>query len=151
MLETGISSLDISGINFQRGRSGGRSGNGFLVGDFVDEGSGGSGGIGGRGGGRDGFTTAFASTGGDSGRGGSAGSASPMRAPTPRNPQEGGVGFFETNNLVDGVDEPDIIKTDGKRVFAIRGSTFYVVKVTSNGRNGMRSASVKLPTLDAYA
>lgn len=40
---------------------------------------------------------------------------------------DGGSVFSETNNQVSGVDEGDIIKTDGKYVYTVSGSTLFVV------------------------
>lgn len=57
-----------------------------------------------------------------------------------------GRDFSNTNVQVRGVDEPDIIKTDGNRVFTISGDIFSVVKVLENGASGRRSGKLKLPT-----
>lgn len=61
-------------------------------------------------------------------------------------PQEPGKDFSETNNQVKGVDEPDVIKTDGRRIFVVRENHFYVVEVLSNGRAGRKSGTLKLAT-----
>jgi len=55
----------------------------------------------------------------------SAGSA-PSAAPTMVNAEEGS--YSTTNNQVSGVDEADIIKTDGKYIYTVSGSTVYIVK-----------------------
>lgn len=62
-----------------------------------------------------------------------------------RRPSEG-VDFSGTNVQVIGVDEPDIIKTDGIRVFAIRQNRFYVVQVKTDGKTGDVVGSLTLPT-----
>ncbi len=43
---------------------------------------------------------------------------------------EAGVEFSGTNVQVTGVDEPDIVKTDGRRIIAVSGSVLTVVDVT---------------------
>jgi len=55
----------------------------------------------------------------------SAGSA-PTAAPTMVNAEEGD--FSTTNNQVSGVDEADIIKTDGEYIYSISGNTVYIIK-----------------------
>lgn len=57
-----------------------------------------------------------------------------------------GVDYSTTNVQVTGVDEPDIIKTDGRRVFTISGTTFSVVEVTEGGKNGRRVGKLQLPS-----
>ncbi|PXF41315.1 hypothetical protein BWQ96_08962 [Gracilariopsis chorda] len=57
-----------------------------------------------------------------------------------------GVDFSTTNVQVTGVDEPDIIKTDGRRVFTVSGNTFSVVQVLEGGKTGRRVGQLKLPT-----
>ena len=44
-----------------------------------------------------------------------------------------GVDFSETNVQVAGVDEPDIVKTDGERIVAVLNNTLYVFDVTGPG------------------
>ena len=61
-------------------------------------------------------------------------------------PPQAGVDFSETNVQVEGVDEPDIVKTDGTRVYTVRGDTFFVVDVTDGGGSGKASGKIKLPT-----
>ena len=57
-----------------------------------------------------------------------------------------GTDFSTTNVQVRGVDEPDIIKTDGKRVFTITGTTFSHVRVLDDGASGRRVGRLELPT-----
>ncbi len=45
--------------------------------------------------------------------------------------KEAATAFSSTNVQEAGVDEPDIVKTDGRRVFAIADSTLYALDVTS--------------------
>lgn len=64
----------------------------------------------------------------------------------PSNSQpEAGVDFSDTNVQVEGVDEPDIVKTDGKRVFVLRQDKFYVVDVEKDGMSGRVTANLTLP------
>lgn len=56
-----------------------------------------------------------------------------------------GIDFSGTNVQVKGVDEPDIIKTDGKRVYTISGQIFSVVEVLRDGAGGRRVGKLKLP------
>ncbi|CAN8062667.1 unnamed protein product [Agarophyton chilense] len=58
-----------------------------------------------------------------------------------------GVDFSTTNVQVTGVDEPDIIKTDGSRVFTISGNVFSVVQVQDGGKSGRRVGQLRLPTM----
>lgn len=57
-----------------------------------------------------------------------------------------GVDFSGTNVQVSGVDEPDIVKTDGSRVFAISNRILYYVKVNPNGSGGKILANVTIPS-----
>lgn len=57
-----------------------------------------------------------------------------------------GEDFSTTNVQIRGVDEPDIIKTDGKRVYTIAGYIFSVVEVLKNGTSGRRIGKLRLPT-----
>lgn len=57
-----------------------------------------------------------------------------------------GNDFSTTNVQVKGVDEPDIIKTDGRRVFTISGNIFSVVEVMKNGTTGRRVGKLTLPS-----
>ncbi|MBA2505345.1 MAG: beta-propeller domain-containing protein [Thermoleophilaceae bacterium] len=71
-----------------------------------------------------------------------------LPAPTPqqdgtRAPATGGgetPDFSPTNNQEAGVDEPDVVKTDGRRIFAAVDGTLHVFDATTNARSG----SVKL-------
>ncbi|CAN8076359.1 unnamed protein product [Agarophyton chilense] len=74
-----------------------------------------------------------------------ASSAGAQPAPEAREPVAG-VDFSETNVQVAGVDEPDIIKTDGNRVFIIRGNKFFVLKVASGGTDGRVTGQLTLPS-----
>ncbi len=48
-------------------------------------------------------------------------------------PQAGGDGDFSGTNVQElGVDEPDIVKTDGKRIIALSNGVLYVIDVTNN-------------------
>jgi hypothetical protein len=42
-------------------------------------------------------------------------------------PGSAGTDYSTTNNQEEGVDEPDIVKTDGKRIYAISGQTLYAL------------------------
>src|SRR5215210_747199 len=42
-------------------------------------------------------------------------------------PGSAGTDYSTTNNQEEGVDEPDIVKTDGKRIYAMSGRTLYVL------------------------
>lgn len=54
----------------------------------------------------------------------------PTGAPAPAaGGATGGVSFSTTNNQEDGVDEPDIAKTDGSTIFTVSGTTVYAVAV----------------------
>ncbi len=64
-------------------------------------------------------------------------------------PSSGGGGdgsdtFSGTNVQVDGVDEPDIVKTDGQRVLAITGNQLVYVDIDDEGRAGERRGSITL-------
>ncbi|KAI0561357.1 hypothetical protein FGB62_86g02 [Gracilaria domingensis] len=93
-------------------------------------------------------SAAFGGDGGNQARGLSAttsSSAAPQSAPQPTE-QVAGVDFSETNVQVEGVDEPDIIKTDGSRVFVVRGRNFFVLSVGSGGKNGRVTGKLTLPS-----
>ena len=60
------------------------------------------------------------------------GAPSPAAAPESASSQSADADFSGTNVQVIGVDEPDIIKTDGKRIVLVRGGTLVVVDVTGN-------------------
>lgn len=57
-----------------------------------------------------------------------------------------GEDFSTTNVQVEGVDEPDIIKTDGKRIFTLSGTIFSSIQVLDNGASGQRTGKLVLPT-----
>ena len=63
-------------------------------------------------------------------------SAAPAAAPTPTtvaaavSDADGGSDFSGTNVQVIGVDEPDIVKTDGRRIITVRNGALTVVDVT---------------------
>lgn len=54
--------------------------------------------------------------------------------------------FSETNVQVTGVDEPDIVKTDGRRMFTLSGNVLSVIKVLDQGNGAKRVGRLKLPT-----
>src|SRR5438270_2854654 len=60
--------------------------------------------------------------------------ASGVAAPVTAGPTDGGSGsavtFSTTNNQEQGVDEPDIVKTDGSTIFALSRGTLYAVMLT---------------------
>jgi uncharacterized secreted protein with C-terminal beta-propeller domain len=43
-----------------------------------------------------------------------------------------GAGFSDTNNQEAGIDEPDIVKTDGRRIVAVDGQALRIVDVTGD-------------------
>ncbi|MFK7919276.1 MAG: beta-propeller domain-containing protein [Ilumatobacter sp.] len=57
----------------------------------------------------------------------------------------GGSDTFSTTNVqVEGVDEPDIVKTDGQRILVVSGSRLVYVDIDDEGRAGERRGSVAL-------
>jgi uncharacterized secreted protein with C-terminal beta-propeller domain len=62
---------------------------------------------------------------------GTQGAAAP--APTASAPASGtgSTSFSTTNNQEPGVDEPDIVKTDGRTIFAVQNGTLYAVAVAA--------------------
>lgn len=52
---------------------------------------------------------------------------------------EGGGGYSETNVQVEGVDEADIIKTDGEYIYYLSYDRVYIVKTTEDGRMTLAS------------
>ncbi|CAN8068689.1 unnamed protein product [Agarophyton chilense] len=59
-----------------------------------------------------------------------------------------GVDFSSINVQATGVDdEPDVIKTDGRRVFTISSFTFSVVPVQDGGKADRRVGRLQLPTM----
>lgn len=59
-------------------------------------------------------------------------------------PQEG-TDFSGTNVQVSGVDEPDVVKTDGRRVLALRGKRLYIATVLKDGATGAVTGNLTLP------
>lgn len=55
------------------------------------------------------------------------------------------VDYSGTNVQVPGVDEPDIVKTDGSRVLVVKGRRLYYVKVNSDGSDGKFLPNITLP------
>jgi Beta propeller domain len=56
-----------------------------------------------------------------------------------------GDGTYSTTNVqVDGVDEPDIIKTDGTRILAVAGDVLHYVDIADDGTAGTKRGSVTL-------
>jgi uncharacterized secreted protein with C-terminal beta-propeller domain len=59
--------------------------------------------------------------------------SAPTAAPAPAASGGGGTPTFSTTNVQEaGVDEPDIVKTDGMRIFAIREGVLRIVDVTGD-------------------
>ncbi len=61
----------------------------------------------------------------------SAGLAAPMAAEKSAADNDAGApadDYSKTNNQVEGVDEPDIIKTDGEYIYAVAGDQLFIVK-----------------------
>jgi hypothetical protein len=57
----------------------------------------------------------------------------------------GGDGTYSTTNVqVDGVDEPDIVKTDGDRIIAITGEMLHYIDIAGDGVTGTKRGSVAL-------
>lgn len=48
--------------------------------------------------------------------------------------------FSETNNQVEGVDEADLVKTDGLRIFVVSGNAFHVVKSWPADETSLRAS-----------
>lgn len=66
-------------------------------------------------------------------------------APDDEDTPVAGKDFSTTNVQVEGVDEPDIIKTDGRRVYTLSGSILSVIQVLEDGAAGRRTGTLKLP------
>lgn len=63
------------------------------------------------------------------------------------NDDVGSDGTFSTTNVqVEGVDEPDIIKTDGNRILAVSGDILHYVDINEDGTAGTRRGSISLTT-----
>lgn len=59
----------------------------------------------------------------------------------------GSDGTFSTTNVqVEGVDEPDIIKTDGTRILAVSGDVLHYVDINEDGTAGTKRGSISLAT-----
>jgi hypothetical protein len=70
-----------------------------------------------------------------------AGALAPDRVTT----EGGGDGAYSTTNVqVDGVDEPDIVKTDGDRIIAIAGEMLHYIDIAEDGVTGTKRGSVAL-------
>jgi uncharacterized secreted protein with C-terminal beta-propeller domain len=73
----------------------------------------------------------------------------PPREPTPMAPQEGavrdgdGVDYSTTNVQEEGVDEPDIVKTDGRRLYVMAASTLHVFDIRSGEPKLVGSLTLK--------
>lgn len=58
---------------------------------------------------------------------------------------DSGDGTFSTTNVqVDGVDEPDIVKTDGDRIIAVAGEMLHYIDIADDGVTGTKRGSVAL-------
>ena len=57
----------------------------------------------------------------------------------------GGDGTYSATNVqVDGVDEPDIVKTDGDRIIAIAGEMLHYIDIANDGVTGTKRGAVAL-------
>lgn len=63
---------------------------------------------------------------------------------TDNNGQKAGVDYSTTNIQIKGVDEPDIIKTDGNRIYSITENVFSVIQVLDDGARGKRVGKLTL-------
>ncbi|PXF41179.1 hypothetical protein BWQ96_09095 [Gracilariopsis chorda] len=82
---------------------------------------------------------------GAAGQGGNGFTESATLAQAPSEPQVAGVDFSETNVQVAGVDEPDIVKTDGTNVYVVRGKKLFVLQSSSNGHSTRVLGQLTLP------
>ena len=57
----------------------------------------------------------------------------PTRAPRARSAKEAAPTYSTTNVQEEGVDEPDVVKTDGTTIFTVAGDTLYAVAATGPG------------------
>lgn len=71
-------------------------------------------------------------------------SAEPESGSQSADSSDGSNTFSTTNVQVDGVDEPDIVKTDGQRVLVVTGNRLVYVDVDDEGRAGERRGSITL-------
>ena len=73
----------------------------------------------------------------------------PREEPTPMAPQDGavregdGVDYSTTNVQEEGVDEPDLVKTDGKRLYVMAASTLHVFDIRSGEPKLVGSLTLK--------
>ena len=58
-----------------------------------------------------------------------------------------GSSYSRTNTRVEGIGEADIVKTDGKNLYIVKGSTIYIVKLGSDGKPEKTSKISPLDTL----
>lgn len=59
-----------------------------------------------------------------------------------------GSSYSRTNTRVDGIGEADIVKTDGKNLYIVKGSTVYIVTLGSDGKP---EKTAKISPLDTLA
>jgi uncharacterized secreted protein with C-terminal beta-propeller domain len=62
----------------------------------------------------------------------------------PASGDESGGTFSTTNTQVEGVDEPDIVKTDGERILAVINGRLVYVSIAPDGTAGERRGSIDL-------
>jgi hypothetical protein len=70
--------------------------------------------------------------------------SAPAGAPTTSGGSGAGTSYSTTNNQEQGVDEPDIVKTDGSTIFSLQGDTVRAVDVT--GAAPRLAGSLGLPS-----
>lgn len=58
-----------------------------------------------------------------------------------------GSSYSRTNTRVEGIGEADIVKTDGKNLYIVKGSTIYIVNLGSDGKPEKTSKISPLDTL----
>lgn len=58
-----------------------------------------------------------------------------------------GFSYSRTNTRVEGIGEADIVKTDGKNLYIVKGSTIYIVNLGSDGKPEKTSKISPLDTL----
>ena len=80
----------------------------------------------------------------------------PTAAPVSGESDSGAAGgaapdFSGTNVQELGVDEPDVLKTDGRRIFVVTDQTLRVVDVASGSVTGGCSAGPRSPASEAHA
>ena len=69
----------------------------------------------------------------------------PQAAPTPTGGDTGGDDFSGTNVQEKGVDEPDVVKTDGRRIFVVSGNRLHAIDARAGEPKLLGSL-----TLDGY-